>query len=348
MVLEKDSSVLGYPGEVSKALDADHHGVCKYENTQDPNYIAVRNVLKSLVSKIISKDNGKKPELLDRRASLNLRNLLAIPELPTADYIFFRDKWTDRTNTWIFHHEKFLDWSDSSVLNLSILWVNGGAATGKSVLASSIINHLVERGSCCQYFFIRHDDRTKRSLSLLLRSIAFQLATSVPAMMHRIEELVDEAIDFETVDPRIIWDRVFKSIILKWEYEQAVYWIIDGLDEAQDFRAVVKTLTDIASSTVPLRILFTSRRTPDIQSMLERSAQSFPSATIQIEGHLEDLRRHVEEELVVPGSVEFKREIEQRIVEGAQNNFLVSRTHYPCSKFLRTRIDALYSGCDSL
>lgn len=51
MVLEKDSSVLGYPGEVSKPLDADHHGVCKFDSLDDPRYIAVRNVLKSLVGK---------------------------------------------------------------------------------------------------------------------------------------------------------------------------------------------------------------------------------------------------------------------------------------------------------
>lgn len=49
MVLEKDSSILGYPGEVSKPLDADHHGVCKYESREDPRYVTVRNVLKSLV-----------------------------------------------------------------------------------------------------------------------------------------------------------------------------------------------------------------------------------------------------------------------------------------------------------
>ena len=57
MVLEKDSSVLGYPGEISKPLDADHHGVCKYASQEDPSYIAVRNVLRTLVSK--SKVRGK-------------------------------------------------------------------------------------------------------------------------------------------------------------------------------------------------------------------------------------------------------------------------------------------------
>ena len=52
MVLERDSSVLGYPGEISRALDADHHGVCKYASPEDPLYITIRNVLKSLVIKI--------------------------------------------------------------------------------------------------------------------------------------------------------------------------------------------------------------------------------------------------------------------------------------------------------
>ncbi len=49
MVLEKDSSVLGYPGEVSKPLDADHHGICKFEGPDDPGYVTVRNIIMSLV-----------------------------------------------------------------------------------------------------------------------------------------------------------------------------------------------------------------------------------------------------------------------------------------------------------
>jgi hypothetical protein len=36
MVLEKDSSVLGYPGEISKPLDANHHGVCKNDSPDYP------------------------------------------------------------------------------------------------------------------------------------------------------------------------------------------------------------------------------------------------------------------------------------------------------------------------
>lgn len=55
MVLEKDSSVLGYPGEISKPLDADHHGVCKYTSPDDPRYVTVRNVLKTWITKASEK-----------------------------------------------------------------------------------------------------------------------------------------------------------------------------------------------------------------------------------------------------------------------------------------------------
>jgi hypothetical protein len=324
MVLEKDSSVLGYPGEISKALNADHHNVCKYDGPRDPNYITVRNVLKSLVSKIISKNNTKKPDVSDRRASLDLKSLLAISDPPVQDYIFFRDRWTPGTNDWIIDDRAFLEWRNAPESTHRMLWLSGGAATGKSVMSSFLVNSLMEEGCWCQYFFITFGDRKKRTLSLLLRSLAYQLALSVPSFLQKVTELVDEAIDFETVDPRIIWDRIFKSILFKLEERQPIYWIIDGLDEAEDPRAVIKLLSDISSSFVPIRILFTSRRTSEIMTAFERVPQGFGFGTISIEGHLDDLRQHIRQELTVSGSAEFQGEIERRIVEGSQSNFLVS------------------------
>ncbi|KAK6088625.1 NACHT and WD domain-containing protein [Seiridium cupressi] len=322
MVLEKDSSILGYPGEISKALNADHHGVCKYDGKDDPNYITVRNILKSLMSKIIAKDNAQKPQLLDRRASLDLKALLSLPELPGMDYIFFWDQWTQGTNDWILDEEDFLVWRDGRELDHAVLWVNGGAATGKSVLASFVINHLIQQGRWCQYFFIRFGDMRKRSLSLLLRSLAIQFAQAVPGILHKINNLSEEALNFETVDPKVIWDRIFKTILFQSKEDQPLYWVVDGLDEAKDPRAIIKLLSDIESSQIPIRILFVSRKTSIIESSLEKLPKSLPLRTIQIEGHPEDIRRHIKAELNVPGNADFRAEVEQRILEKSQNNFL--------------------------
>ena len=55
MVLDKESSILGYPGEISISLNADHHDVCKFISPDDANYVIVRNALKTLVENLRSK-----------------------------------------------------------------------------------------------------------------------------------------------------------------------------------------------------------------------------------------------------------------------------------------------------
>ena len=324
MILEKDSSVLGYPGEISKALNADHHNVCKYDSLRDPNYITVRNALQSLVSKIISTARSNKPPLTNRRESQDLKSLLAMTELPDIDYIFFRDQWVQGTNDWFLEEKGYLEWLHVRDSASFLLWLNGGPATGKSVLSSFVINSLVEQGVSCQYFFIRFGNQKKRTLSLLLRSIAYQIARSMPGFLQRVLQLVDEAIDFETADPRTIWERIFKSILFDMEGDQPLYWIIDGIDEADDPRALIRLFSDISLSSIPIRILLVGRKTSEMVAVLQKVPKVLNLSMISIEGHLEDLRYYIHQELTMYGTAEFNESIVQRIVRGAQNNFLVS------------------------
>ncbi|KFA66678.1 hypothetical protein S40285_09198 [Stachybotrys chlorohalonatus IBT 40285] len=327
MILEKDSSVLGYPGETSKALDADHNGVCKYDSPNDPNYIAVRNILKSIVSKIVSAKNPpKKTTVLNRRNSMDLKVVLSLTDLPTMDYSFFRDQWLQGTSDWILKENAFREWKNPvSASAPSLLWINGGPATGKSVMASFVINDLVEEDACCQYFFIKFGDRKKRTLSLLLRSIAYQVAQSVPELFTRIEELEEEGMQFSTADSRIIWERVFKCSLfeMKDEQRQPLFWIIDGLDESENPRSAIKLLSDIVLSKLPIRILLLSRKSHDIEASFQRLPKSLSPEIISMEDRQDnDLRQYVHEELHVPGSPDFRKAIAERILEGAKNNFL--------------------------
>lgn len=50
MLLDQETAKLGYPGEISRSLNADHHGVCKFVSVEDSNYKVVLSALKSLVS----------------------------------------------------------------------------------------------------------------------------------------------------------------------------------------------------------------------------------------------------------------------------------------------------------
>lgn len=324
MILEKDSSILGYPGEISRALNADHHNVCKYDSPTDPNYIIVRNALKSLIGKLIVKDLADKPPLMDRRRSQDLKSLLAVTILPDIDYIFFRDQWSQGTCAWILEDKAYLTWTQSMDPSSRLLWISGGPAAGKSVLSSFIINTLVEQGACCQYFFIRFGDQRKRSLSFILRSMAYQLARTDPEFFRKMLELGDEAIDFETADPRTIWERIFKGILFRMNRTNPIYWVIDGVDEAADPRSIMKQLSDIPSLPMPIRVLLVSRNTSDIATAFQKIPTVFPAKTISIEGHVEDLRAYVWQELSMSGSPEYQETVILRLLAGAQNNFLVS------------------------
>ena len=326
MVLEKDSSVLGYPGETSKALDADHHGVCKYDSPKDPNYIVVRNVLKSLVSKILAKSGSglKKPSISSPGNSRHLKSMLRITELPDTDYIFYRDQWTPSTSEWILKDKVFLQWRGMEAVTPNMLWLKGGPATGKSVLSSFIINDLAERGDCCQYFFIKFADRTKRSLTMLLRSIAYQIAQSIPEFSLAVYEVADEAMNIADADYKTLWERLFKALLFKMASCRPLYWVIDGIDEAEEPRAMLKLISDTSTSLTPIKVLLVSRDTSEIASALRKGPRSLQTSEISIEDQTEDLRLYILQELDMLGTTEFRNESVKRLLEGSQNNFLVS------------------------
>jgi hypothetical protein len=50
LVLDPESAKLGYPGEISRSLNADHYNVCKFDSPDDPAYKAILGALKTVVA----------------------------------------------------------------------------------------------------------------------------------------------------------------------------------------------------------------------------------------------------------------------------------------------------------
>ena len=57
MIVGKDSSSLGYPGELIQPLNADHNNVCKFPSRKNSNYQVVSSILNDLISRY--RDNCK-------------------------------------------------------------------------------------------------------------------------------------------------------------------------------------------------------------------------------------------------------------------------------------------------
>jgi hypothetical protein len=96
MILQTSSSTLGYPGETTFPLNADHHNVCKFPNRDDPSYRLVSGVIRELVStsqrqKICLDDAQSKAE------NETLLSFLCHFSDPQDDYNAFLQLWRPGT-----------------------------------------------------------------------------------------------------------------------------------------------------------------------------------------------------------------------------------------------------------
>ncbi|POR31146.1 Uncharacterized protein TPAR_08652 [Tolypocladium paradoxum] len=325
MVVEKDSSVLGYPGEISKGLDADHNTVCKYESRQDPSYISVRNYLKSNIAMFLTTCSSRVPTSpaatnIDTR---DLERLVHISEPPDTDYeyIVFRDRWVPGTSEWILEEDTFSRWLDDPCDSPKLLWIHGVPGSGKSVLSSFVVNHLTEIGKPCQYVFVRFGDHGKRSLGYMLSTLAFQVAQACPPFLRALSRTAGN-LKLRAMDPKTIWQRVFRAVLFKQELSSPLYWVIDGLDECDGPRAGIKMLSEVLDSSMPIRILFTSRRTTEIELELKKSSTNPRFATIALENTSVAYRAYIQEELTWSDVPEFNERITQQLLDMACGSFL--------------------------
>ncbi|KAI1077810.1 hypothetical protein F5B20DRAFT_572038 [Whalleya microplaca] len=230
------SALLGYPGEASCLSRADHHGIAKFKSPQDPNFTNVRNVLRWLVREIIE------------------------------DLEFSSERYMQGSCQWLLQRQSFQDWVTNSPNVSNLLWITGTPGSGKSTLASFIINLLRTRvyAGTCQYHFVSGGSQTKRSISYLLRSIAFQAAMSSSLLYSCLLELhKGTGITFEQQKVSIIWEKIFEGVFCRMPSEEPFYWVIDGLDESESSSELIRLLSKIRSAG-RINILLISRATKDL------------------------------------------------------------------------------------
>jgi len=238
--------------------------------------------------------------------------------------------------------------------NPTILWLSGGPATGKSVLSAFIIEHLLQQQRSCQFFFFRFSDQSKRTNSILLKSLALQASQMLPTFRSKFVRLVDTATRLDYADARTIWLRLFTSILFKVVGEP-LFWVIDGLDEAASPRALLTMLSDISTSTIPIRVFIVSRKTHEIETAFGRLSQKLPVESILINHVDQDIHYFVQEEKeYFHGSPKFKDEIAKQILLKANGNFLwvylavkrIENCH--TQKAVESALEELPSGMEQL
>ncbi|KAK3990824.1 hypothetical protein QBC44DRAFT_368800 [Cladorrhinum sp. PSN332] len=230
------------------------------------------------------------------------------------------------TCSWILKNSGYTQWYTSS--DSSVLWYNAAPGSGKTILASTVINRLRQDGQRVIYHFCSYDDPTLRQPLNIFRSLALQLlrlAERVPDGLRKIWEEEQENFAPMMTNPSVA-ERVAHELL---KVIPRVHVVIDGLDECLHAQGVpsgisalgiIEHLATLGSQRHGIcKWLLTSRREGRIEtSMLSLNAIEVTPASEDLKV---DITSYIEERLRASQSTWCRK----CIAEAADGNFLYAK-----------------------
>lgn len=263
--------------------------------------------------------------LADHDSIQSLASYLGISEQDEDDLHAVQDSRADGTCEWILEKESYTEWKDHQYSNAPpILWMNGKPATGKSVLAGFVIDDIGQSDTPCSYYFFKHGDVSKARLSACLRSLAFQMASVDPGIRSAFMKLQNDRLRVDPGNERNLWRALFSPAVL----EKATvphYWVIDALDECNNFAPLLDSMLTKVDSSTRLRVFITSRETPELCRLFAGlGPQRFRQGQVSAEETLPDIERIVTAKggSFYTDSEESRAVLEKSIIEKSKGSFL--------------------------
>lgn len=255
--------------------------------------------------------------------TMEVQSLLAIYEAPEDDLEYFIERRISGSCTWILSNTFFQNHLDSTTQCPQILWLSGTPGAGKSVLSAFIVQHLRSLEVNCQFYFFRHGNQDRRSLSGLLKSLALQLASQLPVYRRRLIKLAETGFNAQKAESRVLWQKLFVQSLFDIGVSVPFYWVIDGLDEADSPQTLLSLLSALSSADVPVRVIFISRQTQLLTTAFHRLESTINIQKVSLDDCVQDIQLYVEKEIeFLHATPELKTHITKTVMKMAAGNFL--------------------------
>ncbi|KAF8810784.1 hypothetical protein BYT27DRAFT_7185563 [Phlegmacium glaucopus] len=196
--------------------------------------------------------------------------------------------------------KEIMDWIKLIDKDDFFLWLYGPAGAGKSAIAQTIAELCHKAGLLAASFFFSRTASGRNDATLLIPTLAYQLAISIPEIVDHISSAIER-------DP-LIFDRSieaqFKALILEplsalpskhnHSSKESKYYprliIIDGLDECNNaqnsHRSILSTISSsLQHSSVPLIFLVASRPEQDIRSFFNQERMDSITRRLVLDDH---------------------------------------------------------------
>lgn len=187
------------------------------------------------------------------------------------------------TGEWLLESPTFREWHQSQ--DQGMLWIKGIPGSGKSVIASSLVNHLSKEGAPVLYFFFRQIIDANHKADALLRDWLAQLLSYSPPLQARLKESVDKRKALSGVSMAAMWQDIKSAVA----YIPKVYCVVDALDEMDSNQdAFLQALAELGRwRPSRLKTIITSRPVPKV----ERPLRQKPILHIRLD------EKHVDEDI---------------------------------------------------
>lgn len=240
------------------------------------NLSSALNVLQLKDTQRIQDDVTQMKVLLDLvrtgQVSSDLRDWLKAPDA-TIDHNAACAKKHPGTGTWLVKSPQFSRWLTEEN---SIMWLNGFAGSGKSVLCSTAIQFALRHRRSdpkvgIAFFYFTFNDESKQDVSAMLRALLLQLSSQLRdghADLTRLHELYKAG-----TPPLPALTEHLQRLIQRFHQ---VYIMLDALDESPRNGSRVYVLDVLEAmrdwGVQGLHLFVTSRDEPDIRDSLDISA----------------------------------------------------------------------------
>jgi len=213
---------------------------------------------------------------------------------PEQNHKLSRRRHEPNTSTWVFDHKSFVSWTETPG---QCLWLHGIPGAGKTILCSTIIDHVLDRyghpngAANVAYFYFDFADSKKQTVANLCKSIIYQLISGQQTVSESAAVLYEKCNNGLT-EPAL--DELMDVILAEISQTERTFIMIDALDECPGPEGERPVFFDnFFKSPLPknLNLLITSRKEHDIAVVLEPSASH--TVCIQSSAVDADVRIHV-------------------------------------------------------
>ncbi|KAL0937045.1 uncharacterized protein CTRU02_209261 [Colletotrichum truncatum] len=216
------------------------------------------------------------------------------PSDPSSNASMARERRHAGTGTWLLESTTFNEWEAGKRRHL---WLYGLAGCGKTVLSTTILDHLQQTASTPTImFFFDFNDARKQTLDNLVRSLAFQLYHTGDEALRILDSLYHSHDDGRRQPDA---STLSACIELMMQKLQKVTIVLDALDECttrSDLLLWIRRLT-LGSATNNVQIIVTGRPEAEFQREIPQLFKDDNCMLLDKKAVDADIRSYVAHEL---------------------------------------------------